>query len=58
MLRKGNIDFTVEKATSSLIFSATSEEGFLNVHKGTGHIWAIPTKLIYVKLKYRVYKDK
>lgn len=50
MLRSGNIDLTVEKAAKSIVGSVTSGEGFLNVYRGTGQVWLIPTKSVYDKL--------
>lgn len=50
LLRSGNIKFTVEKSTKSLIGSATSGEGFLNVFRGTGEVWVAPTQAIYNRL--------
>lgn len=37
------LQFTVEKATGSLIGSAVSGEGFVNVYRGTGKILMAPT---------------
>lgn len=53
ILRTGNIDFTVEKSSKSIIGSATSGEGFLNVFRGTGEVWLAPTSSIYNNLKIR-----
>lgn len=39
----GSLDFTVEKSTKSLIGSAMSGEGFVNVYRGTGTILMAPT---------------
>lgn len=38
----GSLDFTVERSTKSLIGSAASGEGLVNVYRGTGRIWMIP----------------
>ncbi len=51
LLRTGKIDFTVEKSSKSLISSATSGEGFLNVFRGTGEVWLAPTQAIYDRLE-------
>lgn len=51
ILRTGDIDFTVEKSSKSLISTATGGEGLLNVFRGTGEIWLMPTKSIYDKIK-------
>lgn len=50
ILRSSGVDFTVEKASKSIISSATSGEGFLNVYRGTGEVWLIPTAAIYEKI--------
>lgn len=39
----GSLQFTVEKSTKSLIGSAVSGEGFVNVYRGTGRILMAPT---------------
>jgi len=43
LLRKGDIDFSVKRASSSIIGSATSGEGYLHVFEGTGEVWIAPT---------------
>lgn len=57
ILRSGNIQFSVEKSATSIIGSATSGEGFLNVYKGTGEVWLVPTKIVYDKMKEMNIKD-
>lgn len=52
VLRSGNIEFTVEKSSKSLLSTATGGEGLLNVFKGTGEVWLIPTKSVYEKLEH------
>ncbi|WP_055668814.1 AIM24 family protein [Desnuesiella massiliensis] len=52
ILRSGRIDFTVEKSSKSLMATATGGEGLLNVFRGTGEVWLIPTASIYDRLKY------
>ena len=42
MAWSGSLDFTVEKSAKSLIGSAVSGEGFVNVYRGTGKIWMAP----------------
>ncbi|MBO5261142.1 MAG: AIM24 family protein [Coprococcus sp.] len=37
-----SLEFTVEKSTKSLLGSAVSGEGFVNVYRGTGKIWMAP----------------
>lgn len=39
----GSLEFTVEKSTKSLIGSAISKEGLVNVYRGTGTILMAPT---------------
>lgn len=38
----GSLDFTVEKSSKSLIGSAVSGEGLVNVYRGSGKIWMAP----------------
>lgn len=51
LLRSRGIDFTVEKSSKSLISSATSGEGLLNVFRGTGEVWLAPTQYVYQRLQ-------
>lgn len=51
ILRTGNIDFTVERSAKTLIGSAVSGEGLVNVYRGTGQIWLAPTIKVYKYLK-------
>lgn len=53
ILRTGDIEFTVEKSSKSLVSTATGGEGLLNVFRGTGEVWLIPTKIIYDNLSTR-----
>lgn len=53
ILRTGNIEFSVEKSSKSIIGSVTSGEGLVNVYKGSGEVWLIPTKSIYKNLKMK-----
>lgn len=39
----GSLNFTVEKTTKSLLGSAVSGEGFVNVYRGTGTVLMAPT---------------
>jgi uncharacterized protein (AIM24 family) len=50
ILRSGDLNFTVEKSTKGLLSSASTGEVYLNVYKGTGEVWVVPTKYIYDKL--------
>ncbi len=38
----GNLDFTVERSGKSLIGSAASKEGLVNVYRGTGKVLITP----------------
>ena len=38
----GSLNLSVEKSTKSLIGSAISKEGFVNVYRGTGRVWMAP----------------
>lgn len=53
ILRTGNIEFSVEKSSKSIIGTAISGEGMVNVYRGTGEVWLIPTKSIYKDLKIK-----
>jgi uncharacterized protein (AIM24 family) len=50
LLRKGKIEFSVEKSTKSLIGSARSGEGLLQTFYGVGEVWLAPTQSIYERL--------
>lgn len=50
ILRNGRIDFTVEKSAKSWIGTGTSGEGLLNVFRGTGEVWLLPTSHVYKNL--------
>lgn len=47
VLRFGNISFTVERSAKTLLGSAVSGEGLVNVFRGTGTVWLAPTLKIY-----------
>ena len=51
ILRTGNIEFSVEKSSKSIVGTAINGEGLVNVYRGTGEVWLIPTKNIYKELK-------
>lgn len=46
ILWSGCLDFTVEKSGKSLVGSAVSGEGLVNVYRGTGVVWLAPTAKI------------
>ena len=52
VLRSGNLDFTVERSAKTLIGSAVSGEGLVNVYRGTGQVWLAPTLKVYNMLSY------
>ena len=47
ILRTAGIDFTVERSAKTLVGSAASGEGLVNVYRGTGQVWLAPTMQIY-----------
>ena len=47
VLRTGGIQFTVERSAKTLIGSAVSGEGLVNVYRGTGQVWLAPTIKVY-----------
>ena len=55
VLRTGNINFTVERSAKTLIGSAMSGEGLVNVYRGTGQIWLAPTIKVYNYLNAAAY---
>ena len=55
VLRTGNISFTVERSAKTLIGSAVSGEGLVNVYRGTGQVWLAPTIKVYNYLKNARY---
>jgi uncharacterized protein (AIM24 family) len=42
ILRRGNITFTVEKSSKSILSSIKSGEGLLYVYRGVGEVWLVP----------------
>jgi len=51
ILRTGNIEFSVEKSSKSIVGTMVSGEGLVNVYRGTGEVWLTPTKNVYKELK-------
>ena len=47
VLRTGSLGFTVERAAQTLVGSAMSGEGLVNVFRGTGQVWLAPTLKVY-----------
>lgn len=52
VLRSGSIEFTVERSAKSLLGSAVSGEGLVNVYRGTGTVWLAPSIKIYDTINY------
>lgn len=50
VLRSSTLKFTVERSAKSLIGSAVSGEGLVNVYRGTGQVWLAPTLKVYKTL--------
>lgn len=50
VLRSSTLDFTVERSAKTLIGSAVSGEGLVNVYRGTGQVWLAPTMKVYKTL--------
>ena len=48
--RLGDIAFTVERSTKSLLGSAASGEGLLQTFRGTGEVWLNPTEKMFPPL--------
>lgn len=51
LLRTGEVHFSVEKASSSLVGAMTSGEGLLQTFRGTGRVWIAPTQPLYDRLR-------
>lgn len=47
VLRSASLQFTVERSAKTLIGSAVSGEGLVNIYRGTGSVWLAPTIKIY-----------
>lgn len=47
VLRTASLQFTVERSAKSLLGSAVSGEGLVNVYRGTGSVWLAPTIKVY-----------
>ena len=57
ILISSNIEFTVETSGTTLIVTALNGECLLNVYRGTGEVWLVPTKAIYDELKEKGLKE-
>jgi uncharacterized protein (AIM24 family) len=47
LIRTASLKFTVERSAKTLIGSAVSGEGLVNVYTGTGKVWLAPTIKVY-----------
>ena len=47
LLRTGGVQMSVEPVSQSLVGSAMSGEGLVNVFRGTGEVWIAPTIKVY-----------
>ena len=47
LLRRGDISYTAERSTKTLIGSFVSGEGLLQTYRGTGEVWVAPTMDVY-----------
>ena len=47
VLRTAGLQFTVERSAKTLVGSAVSGEGLVNVYRGTGQVWLAPTIKVY-----------
>lgn len=52
VLRSSTLNFTVERSAKTLLGSAVSGEGLVNVYRGTGQVWLAPTIKVYNTLNY------
>jgi uncharacterized protein (AIM24 family) len=50
LLRTGDVNFSVEKASTSLVGAVTSGEGLLQTFRGQGRVWVAPTQPIYKQM--------
>lgn len=55
ILRSSSLNFTVERSAKTLIGSAVSGEGLVNVYRGTGQIWLAPSIKVYNTLSMGLY---
>ncbi len=57
LLRKGKIEYRVEKSNKSLLGSAISGDGLLQTFTGTGEVWVAPTQSFYNRLRYETVQN-
>jgi len=51
LLRTGDIRFSVEKASNSMMGAITSGEGLLQTFRGSGSVWVAPTQTLYERIR-------
>jgi uncharacterized protein (AIM24 family) len=54
LLRTGDVHFSVEKASNSMMGAMTSGEGLLQTFRGTGRVWVAPTQPLYERMRARL----
>ena len=57
ILRTGDIEYSVEKSSKSIVGSMFNGEGLVNIYKGSGEVWLMPTRGIYRELKVGVLSE-
>lgn len=53
LLRKGNIDFRVEKSAKTIFGTVVGGQGLVQTFTGTGEVWIAPTKGVYEQFRQR-----
>jgi uncharacterized protein (AIM24 family) len=51
LLRTGDVRFSVEKASNSMMGALTSGEGLLQTFRGSGSVWIAPTQPLYESMQ-------
>lgn len=51
LLRTGEVQFSVERASNSLAGAVTSGEGLLQTFRGSGKVWVAPTQPLYERMR-------
>jgi len=54
LLRGGDVHFSVEKASNSMMGAMTSGEGLLQTFRGTGRVWVAPTQPLYDRMRAKL----
>jgi uncharacterized protein (AIM24 family) len=58
LLRTGDVRFSVEKASNSMMGAITSGEGLLQTFRGSGRVWVAPTQTLYERMRAAVPGQK